>query len=190
MRGVYTYHRAKRNLLAAIAKGVPVGILYCLNSTNIDCIPDFIEEWADRGTLGILFTAYAPMEGRDSYLSINDAQRDKSVSILMQMKKEFGRLVVNTEKMIELIRATYGKQLARNCPMNILNERGNVLSFHMCQDGSIRLPCALGRDADCLHCRSVTKMALYAGLVLRDKRSLLAAFRMYHSKSHRARESN
>jgi sulfatase maturation enzyme AslB (radical SAM superfamily) len=190
LRGINTYNKAKKNVLAAITKGIPLGILYCINSTNIDCIPDFIKEWAGKGTLGILFTAYAPLDGRDSYLSIADDQRDKIVSLLMRMKKKYGRLVVNTEKMIELIRAKYGEQLARNCPMNVLNEEGNALSFHMCQDGSIRLPCALGREANCLECRSVTKMALYAGLVLRDKKSLLAAFRMYHSKSHREKINN
>lgn len=190
LRGVDSYNKTRNNVLSAIEKKVPIGILYCINSTNIDCIPDFLGEWADKKTLGILFTAYAPLDGRDSYLSITDDQRDKIVSLLMLMKKKYGRLVVNTEMMVELFRAQYGEQLARNCPMNVLNEHGNALSLHMCQDGSIRLPCALGKDADCLQCRSVTKMALYAGLVLRDKRSLLAAFRMYHSKSHRAQESN
>ena len=186
LRGADTYNKTKNNVLSAIEKRVPIGILYCINSINIDCIPDFIEEWANKGSLGILFTAYAPMEGRDSYLSISDNQRDKIVSLLMQMKKKYGRLIVNTETMIELIRAQYGEQLARDCPMNTLNGSGKGgCSLHMCHDGSIRLPCALGKDADCLQCRSVTKIALYAGLVLRDKRSLLAAFRMYHSKSHR-----
>jgi hypothetical protein len=84
--------------------------------------------------------------------------------------------------MIELIRAKYGEELAKNCPMNILNKSGSGgCSLHMCNDGSIRVPCALGRDADCLQCRSVTKIALYAGMILQDKRSLLALFRMYHS---------
>jgi MoaA/NifB/PqqE/SkfB family radical SAM enzyme len=190
LRGVDTYNKTKNNVLSAIEKRVPIGILYCINSINIDCIPDFIEEWANKGSLGILFTAYAPMKGRDSHLSISDNQRDKIVSLLIQMKKEYGRLIVNTEIMIELIRAQYGAQLSHNCPMNVLNKQGDALSLHMCHDGSIRLPCALGKDADCLQCRSVTKIALYAGLVLRDKRSLLAAFRMYHSKSHRTQESS
>lgn len=186
LRGVNTYNKTKKNVLSALTKGVPVGILYCVNATNIDCIPDFLEEWADKNTIGIVFTAYAPLQGRDSYLSLTDGQRDRAVSLLLRMKKQYGRAIVNTETMIELIRAQYGEELAHNCPMDVLNEQGNVLSLHMCNDGSIRLPCALGRDADCLQCRSVTKMALYAGLVLRDKRSLLASFRMYHSKSHRA----
>jgi hypothetical protein len=134
---------------------------------------------------------YAPLKGRDSYLTLSDGQRDRAVSLLLQMKKQYGRVIVNTETMIELIRDQYGEELSHDCPMNLLNRRGSGgYSLHMCNDGSIRVPCALGRDANCLQCRSVTKMALYAGLVLRDKRSLLAAFRMYHSKSHRARESS
>jgi sulfatase maturation enzyme AslB (radical SAM superfamily) len=186
LRGVDTYNKTKNNVLSAIAKGVPIAILYCVNSVNIKCIPDFLKEWADKNTIGIVFTAYAPLKGRDSYLSLTDCHRDRVVSVLLQMKKKVGSVIVNTETMIELIRAQYGEQLARDCPMNTLNGSGEGgCSLHMCNDGSIRLPCALGKDADCLQCRSVTKMALYAGLVLRDKRSLLAAFRMYHSKSHR-----
>lgn len=191
LRGVGTYNKTKHNALSALHKGVPVGILYCVNAINIDCIPDFLEEWADKNTIGIVFTAYAPLKGRDSYLSLTDDQRDRAVSLLLKMKKQYGRVIVNTETMIELIRAVYGEELAQDCPMNILNKSGSGgCSLHMCNDGSIRVPCALGRDADCLQCRSVTKIALYAGMVLGDKRSLLASFKMYHSKSHRVHESN
>jgi len=184
LRGANTYDKTKKNVLAAMAKGVPIAILYCVNATNIDCIPDLLAEWADKTIIGIVFTAYAPLKNRDSYLSLTDGQRDRAVSLLLQMKKKYGRFIGNTETMIELIRATYGEEMAHNCPMNVLNEQGNALSLHMCHDGSIRLPCALGGDADCLQCRSITKLALYAGMVLRDKRSLLAAFRMYHSKPY------
>lgn len=191
LRGVDTYNRTKHNVLSAIARGVPIAILYCVNATNIDCIPDFLEEWADKNTIGIVFTVYAPLINRDSYLTLTDDQRDRAVAVLLQVKKKHGRVIVNTETMIELLRAQYGEELSYDCPMNILNRRGRgVYSLHMCNDGSIRVPCALGMDADCLQCRSVTKMALYAGMSLRDKKSLLAAFRMYHSKSHRPKESN
>lgn len=190
MRGVNTYNKTRENVLAAIAKGVPIAICYCVNAVNIDCIPHLLAEWADKRIIGIVFTAYAPLMNRDSYLSLTDSQRDKAVSLLLQMKKKYGRFIGNTETMIELIRAQYGAELAQDCPMNILNRSGRGgCSIHMCNDGSIRVPCALGRDADCLQCRSVTKMALYAGMVLRDKRSLLASFRMYHSKPYGEQKS-
>ena len=190
LRGANTYDKTKKNVLAAMAKGVPMAILYCVNATNIDCIPDFLEEWADKNTIGIVFTAYAPLTNRDSYLSLSDGQRDRAVSLLLRMKKKYGKAIVNTETMIELIRAKYGEAMTQDCPMNVCNEQGKPMSIHMCNDGSIRVPCALGRDADCLQCRSVTKVALYAGMTLRDKRSMVAAFRMYHSKSHREQENN
>lgn len=190
LRGADTYNKTKKNVLVAVTKGVPIAILYCLNSLNIDCIPDFLAEWADMNTIGIVFTAYAPLTNRDSYLSLTDGQRDRAVSLLLRVKKKYGRVIVNTETMIELIRAAYGEEMAQDCPMNVCNKQGRVYSLHMCNNGSIRVPCALGRDADCIHCRSVTKLALYAGMVLRDKRSLLAAFIMYHSKSHRVQECN
>jgi sulfatase maturation enzyme AslB (radical SAM superfamily) len=185
LRGVNTYAKAKKNVFSAIAKRVPIAILYCLNSINIDCIPDFLAEWADMNIIGIVFTAYAPLTNRDSYLSLADGQRDRAVSLLLKMKEKYGRFIGNTEIMIELIRATYGEEMAQDCPMNILNRSGRGgCSLHMCNDGSIRVPCALGRDANCLECRSITKLSLYAGVTLRDKRSLVAAFRMYHSKPY------
>jgi sulfatase maturation enzyme AslB (radical SAM superfamily) len=42
LRGVGTYDKAKKNILAAMAKGAPIAILYCLNSVNIECTPDFL----------------------------------------------------------------------------------------------------------------------------------------------------
>jgi Fe-coproporphyrin III synthase len=185
LRGTGTYSKTKNNILTALKKGVPIAILFCLNSINIDCIPNFMAEWADKNLIGMVFTAYAPLINRNSYLSLDNGQRDRAVSLLLEMKKRYGKFIGNTEKMMELLCAAYGEDLARDCPMNILNRSGRGgCSLHMCNDGSIRVPCALGRDADCLQCRSVTKMALYAGLVLRDKRSLVAAFRMYHSKPY------
>ena len=182
LRGVNAYDRSKKNILAAIKKGIRIFILYCINAINIDCIPDLLEEWRDTGLSGIAITAYTPIIGKPSYLALNDGQRDKAVSLLTRMKKKHGKLICNSEVMIELIRAKYGEDLAQNCPMDVLNKQGGACSFHMCNDGNIRLSCAFGKDADHLQCRSITKVALYAGGILRDRQSLMASLRMYHSK--------
>jgi len=184
LRGVNSYEKSKRNILSAIAQGTWVGILYCLNATNIDCIPLFLKEWSNVKSIEIGFTVYTPLIGKPSYLTLSDRQREKIVSILTRMKKRYEKLIYNTEAMIELIHAKYGEDLARNCPMNIFNIRGKVYALHMCNDGTVRVPCALGKDADHVHCRSITKVALYAGKVLRDRESLWALLRMYHSKPH------
>jgi sulfatase maturation enzyme AslB (radical SAM superfamily) len=184
LRGVNAYNRSKKNILSAIAEGVSVGILYCLNAVNIDCVADFLEEWAEVKPIIIGFTVYTPIVGKPSSLTLNDGQREKIVSLLARMKKKYGQLIYNTEAMIELIHVKYGKELAQHCPMNVFNRQGKVYSLHMCNDGNIRFPCAMGEDADHLHCRSITKVALYAAKVLRDKDSLRALLRMYHSKPH------
>jgi sulfatase maturation enzyme AslB (radical SAM superfamily) len=184
LRGVNAYNRSKNNILSAIAKGVSVGILYCLNAVNIDCVTDFLEEWAEIKPLTIGFTAYTPLIGKPSYLTLSDRQRDKIVSLLVRMKKRYGKLIYNTEAMIELIHVKYGEALVEHCPMNVFNRQEKVYSLHMCNNGTIRFPCALGKNADHLHCRSITKLALYAAKVLRDKDSLRALLRMYHSKPH------
>lgn len=183
LRGADIYDKIKRNIIFAISKEIPVAILYCINPSNIDCISDFLEEWADKGTIGIVFTVYAPIRGK-ILQGLNSMQRDKVVSLLLEMKKKYKKLIWNTETMIELLRDKYGKVLAKNCLMNVFNRKARIYSIHMCNDSFIRVPCALGRYADCLHCRSVTKLALYSAIVLRDRRSLLSLLGMYHSKPH------
>jgi hypothetical protein len=84
--------------------------------------------------------------------------------------------------MIDLIHSRHDDTLARTCLMNRNHPEGRVHSLHLRNDGSIQTPCALGPEADCRRCRSVTHVALHAGQVLRDKQSLLALFRMYHAK--------
>lgn len=184
LRGVNAYNRSKENILAAIEKGVSVGILYCLNAINIDCVTDFLKEWAEVKSIVIGFSVYTPLFGKPSYLTLSGGQREKIVSLLARMKKKYGKLIYNTEAMIELIHIKYGEELAQHCPMNVLHRRGKVYSLHMCNNGTVRFPCALGENADHLHCRSITKIALYAAKVLRDKDSLKALLRMYHSKPH------
>jgi sulfatase maturation enzyme AslB (radical SAM superfamily) len=182
IRGVNVYNKIKKNILSAKAKDIRIFLLYCINAINIDCIPDFLKEWGHiSGLSGIGFTAYTPILGKPSYLTLSDRQRDSVVSVLTRMKKRYGKLICNTEVMIELIRAKYGEELAHHCQMNVFNTR-NVNSLHLCNDGSVRVPCALGKGADHVHCRSITKVALYAGKVLRDRDSVRTLLRMYHSK--------
>ena len=189
IRGDNIYNTIKGNILSAVSRKIPIAILYCINSMNINCIPDFLEEWSDKGTLPIIFTVYAPIIQRPAYLRLSDNEQNIAASLLLRMKKKYGLLIGNTQMMIELIRTKHTNTLANGCPMNIFNEKTRVYSIHMCNDGSIRQPCAFGRFADCLHCRSITKLALYAGLILRDKRSLFTLLGMYHSKPHTGKES-
>ncbi|MFC1485196.1 hypothetical protein ACFL5N_01945 [bacterium] len=184
IRGRGTYKRAKANILDAISKGIPVSLLYCINSINIDCIPSFMKEWKDKKFEAIAFTVWVPIKNRNDYLALNNRQRDQIVSLLLKLKKEYKQLIYNTELMIELIRGKYGKSITDNCPMNVLNKKSRVHCVHLCNNGFVRIPCSLGEDADCLECRSVTTMGLYAGKVLNDKKSLIALFRMYHAKPH------
>lgn len=177
------YDLIKKNIIQASKKGTPVALLYCLNALNIDCVSDFLEEWAESGIIGIVFTVYVSIKGKGHAICLNDKKRDSIVDVLMKMKDKYNKLIVNTPAMIELIRSKYDGVLAQSCPMNAFNK--DATSIHMCNDGTIRLPCALGSGAHHLGCRSVTKVALYAGKYLNDKSSYLSLLRMYHSKSHK-----
>jgi len=178
------YQKTKENISDAVSRNIPIALIYCINAMNIDCIPAFMEEWTKMGLIGMVFTTYVPLRGKDPELTLTDEQRDKIVALLLEMKKKYTTFIGNTELMIELIRGKYSEELAKNCPMNILNKNVKPFSLHMCNDGSIRVPCAFGMGAEHLHCRSITKVALYAGKVLRDRKSFLALFRMYHSKPY------
>lgn len=184
IRGQGVYDRLKHNVMIAVNQGIPIAFLYCINALNIDCIPDFLDEWAFTKHIGIVFTVYVPLKGKPNDLGINNEQRKKIVSLLMKMKDKHGEAICNTKLMIKLIGTEYGKELMENCPMNVFNRCGRVHCLHMCNDGTIRIPCAIGTDADHFECRSVTKLALYAGTVLRDRKSFLSLLRMYLSKPH------
>lgn len=186
LRGHGTYKNAKQHVLEALAKNIPVGLIYCLNKTNIQCVENFVEEWKDTNIDGIVFTAIVPIQNKTYPLCLDSSDRDQAVMILLELKKKYPALIYNTEVMIELLRSEHGKEMAKNCLMNVSNNNARVNSIHLCNDGSIRKPCALGCDANCEECRSITHVALYAGRILRDKKSVLALFGMYHTKTHRS----
>lgn len=184
LRGDGVYSKIRKNIHSAIKKRIPVSLLYCLNAINIGCIPEFLEEWNKTKIDGVVLTMYTPLKGKPSYLILNDEQREKTVSLLLRLKKKYGALIYNSELMIELLRAKYGEELAKNCPMNVFNENRKTYCLHMCNDGNIRIPCAIGKDSSHLYCRSVTKVALYAGKVLKDKESFFSLIKMYLSSPH------
>ncbi len=187
IRGQGVYEKAKANALNAIRRGTPMAIIYCVNSMNIDCIPEFVEEWSETPINGVIFTYYAPMKNKHSELIVKDKQKYVLVSMLNELKMRYKKFIYNSPLMIEMLKPKYNKVLAQNCPMNIHNKNGRCHSIHMNHDGSIRKPCALGPYADCFQCRSITKMAIYTGIYKRDKESLDTLFELYHTKKHKAR---
>lgn len=188
IRGAGVYDKIKKNALSAMDRKIPILLLYCLNAININCISEFLEEWSKTKIDDVVFTMYTPLKGKSSYLILSDEQREKTVSLLLHLKKRYGKLISNSKLMIELLRAKYGEELAQNCPMNIFNKNRITYCLHMRNDGSIRIPCAIGNNSSHLYCRSVTKVALYAGMVLRDKESFLSLARNYHSAPHIKKE--
>jgi MoaA/NifB/PqqE/SkfB family radical SAM enzyme len=188
LRGANVYEVIKENVIDAIKRKMPVSILYCINALNIDAIPAFLEEWNNKGLIGIVFTVYTAIQGKDPKLTLNDKDMERIAHLLKDIKKKYGKLIVNTDLMIDLIRPSYSKDMGDNCPMDMLNKKQeNILSLHLCNNGEIRSPCALG-SACALgkknghdNCRSVTKLALYAGKLLKDKASFYALVRMYLS---------
>jgi sulfatase maturation enzyme AslB (radical SAM superfamily) len=182
VRGYKTYRKTKANVQQAVRTGTPVGLIYCLNAYNNECVPDFLHEWFDSGIRGVVFTMTAPIRGKTAEVDLTDAQREALVDRLLEQKQIYGDFIHNSETMIRLLHPQYDEVLAQNCMMNRHNTAQRVHSIHMRNDGSLQTPCALGPDVDCLKCRSITHVALFAAKYLRDPESLLALFRMYHAK--------
>ncbi len=181
LRGKDIYNKIKYNIQTALKEDLPLALLFCINAYNMDSIPDFLEEWADQNLLGIGFTVYTPMRNKYSYLTQTTEQKYTMIETLQKMKKKYGDLIFNSDKMIELLDPKYGEELAKECPMNLYNKKSRVYCFHLCNDGTIRIPCSIGRDASHIDCRSITKIALYAGTILKDKKSYRSLLRMYLS---------
>lgn len=190
LRGKEIYNKIKDNIQTALNNDVPLGLLYCINAYNIDVIPDFLEEWADQNLLGFCFTVYTPLRNKNSYLTPTDEQRYAMINILQEMKKKYGDLIINSDKMIELLDPKYGEELAKECPMNLFNTKSRVYCLHLCNDGTIRIPCSLGHDASHVECRSITKIGLYAGTILNDRKSYRSLLRMYLSNYHNRKKKN
>lgn len=186
IRGAGVYEKARTNVLDAIARGIRVGLLYTINSWNLDSLPHFLEEWAGKGLTGVAFTMYTPLAGKAADLELTDADRIRAVEVLREAKQRHGELIFNSPTMIELLHPKFDEEMAANCSMNVLHTKGKVCSLHLTNDGAVRVPCAIGQEADHLKCRSITKVAMYAGTVLHDKASYLSLMQMYLTRSQSA----
>ncbi len=184
LRGKNVYKKIKENIREGVANGLDISINYCINAINIDCIPDFMEEWKDSGVNKIYFTMYVPEVNDDSGLELSYEQMDSVVPLLTQLKDKYP-IIGNSYKMIELLRSKYGKELTENCQMNVnlSTERNSVNTLHLSNDGTIKSPCTFGSDEICDKCRSITHVALYAAKVLRDRDSLYMLLNGYHKVS-------
>jgi MoaA/NifB/PqqE/SkfB family radical SAM enzyme len=186
IRGAGVYEKAKTNILDAISRGIRVGLLYTINSWNLDSLPVFLDEWAGKGLTGVAFTMYTPLAGKVEDLALTDADRIRSVSVLREAKQRHTDLIFNSPTMIELLHPKYDEDMAESCSMNVLSTKVKNCSLHLTNDGTIRVPCAIGQEADHLKCRSITKVAMYAGTVLHDKASYLSLMQMYLTRSQSA----
>ena len=185
LRGANFYDIVKCNVNDAITRNIPVGIVYCINALNIEAIPYFLEEWKNTELIGISFMVYVRMGAKYPELTLTDSHKERIADLLKDMKKKYGKLIVNTDLMIELIRPAYSKEMEDKCPMDMLNKNKEIiLSLHLCNNGEIRIPCALGSSTSHYNCRNITKLALYAGKILKDKKSFYTLVRMYLSSYH------
>jgi MoaA/NifB/PqqE/SkfB family radical SAM enzyme len=184
MRGKNVYKKIKKNIKEGLAKGIDISINFCINSQNISCIPDFLEEWHKTGINKIYFTMYVPEKDDTSGLELSNKQMEESSLLLMEMKKKYS-IVGNSYKMIELLHPKYSKELAENCFMNVnlSSESKSVTTLHLAYDGTIKTPCTYGTDETCEKCRSITHVALYASKVLKDRESLYMLLDGYHKTS-------
>ena len=185
IKGVNCYDQVKENIRKAIKKNMSVAICYCINRLNIECIPEFLEEWADKGLSGIFFTLYTRIKGRNPEINLSYEDRCNIESLLEKMKKKFYNLIINSEKMIELLHPKYDQELADKCPMNILNKNNTRYCLHLCNNGMVRIPCALGKNASHNECRNLGKMALLTGKIFKDKQSFFSLLTLFNSKYNR-----
>lgn len=88
IRGKGVYSLLRQNAFNAIKNGIPVAVIYCINALNIDCISGFLDEWHDKGLIGVVFTMYTPIEDNQSSLVLNETQTRRVVGILKKMKQK------------------------------------------------------------------------------------------------------
>lgn len=185
IRGERSYQKTKKNILNALQKEIPIYILYCINSKNINDIDFFLKEWGNENINKIVFTIYVPEYNDISGLELSNQQM-RIVSNKLKFLKDKYPIIDNSNLMLELIKPEYGYLFEEYCPMNInhaskkYSVRGSCI--HLLNNGKLRTPCSFGSKANCNKCRSVTMVALYSATKLGDGDALRGLFNACHPR--------
>ena len=160
---VKTYDRVRSH---ANRNDLRVFVSFCVTKPTIDLIPQVLEEWAKTAVQGVYFEFYTPMRGDDLRLWVDWENRDRVISQLLTFKKTHGDFIANTRQELMLQKSDNFRAIVDNCPFHLIGASFDPM-------GRMKLPCAVGPEADCSRCGCI--LPAFAQ-ILSKRRHMIQAF--------------
>jgi len=169
IRGLNIYDKVKKH---ANRDDIHVNIACVLNKMNCRCIEPLLEEWSDTKIGGINFDFYTPVRGIKEDLWLDWKDRDKIIDQLLALKKEYGNFILNSKSILNLMKSDKSKKITSNCilPKAVI-----------CLDpmGNRKLPCVIGRKADCEKCGCVVPFQIESVIVKKQIESFQVTKKLF-----------
>ena len=137
------------------------------NRQDLDVIVSFcITRKNDTKIRGVFFEFHTPRMGESKELWLDWPERDYVLDTLLALKKIYGDFIYNTFQMLELMESQPLQKILSDCPFDYVGLSLDPL-------GHIKLPCALGVEADCKRCGCI--LPIFSS-ILYKRGSLIRAF--------------
>lgn len=167
VRGIDIYDDVKMH---ADREDIRVNIACVINKINQGCIEDLVKEWSDTNVRSIIFDFYTPIEGIGADLWVDWKDRDEIIDRIHALKKQYGKFVLNSKSILELMRPDNAKAFIKNCPLP-----ENAVSLDSM--GNRKSPCILGENADCSRCGCIVPYFVKCGLMDKKLDALISGMR-------------
>ena len=142
------YKKIKRNIMNMNAeRGVTIAC--CLTKQNCGDVEDLVIEWSQvPGVKHMVFDFYTPIESIDDDLWPGWEMRDRTIDVLLEMKKLYGDFLVTPARTFRMMKSENAAAVTENC----LFEK-KATSF--APNGEAKPKCMLGEKSDCTRCGCV-----------------------------------
>src|SRR5262249_9708378 len=153
------YKRAMKNVEEH--PNLQVTIAYMITKQNVQCIEQAVVDWARAGAAHMTFDFYTPIETIEDDLWLPFAERDRTLDLLIELKRIYGDFFIIPERTFRLMKADVSKTVTDNC---LFAKK----SFSFGPQGELKEKCMMGPKADCDRCGCVVPFYM-ASLTHRER---------------------
>lgn len=143
IRGNGTYNRIKENI--SQREDLRINLACMLSRLNYQSVEAIVKEWSETSVRGVYFGFYSQTKTEPvSDLRMEPKLRDETIGVIKSLKKDYGKFILPTDRMLDLMRSQNRSKVTSNCLFNDL-----IVSLG--PDG-VRKKCPVGEEADCAEC--------------------------------------
>jgi Fe-coproporphyrin III synthase len=169
VRGLKIYDKVKEH---ANRDDIHINIACVLNKKNYHSIEPLLKEWRDTKIGGINFDFYTPIKGIKEDLWLSWEERDKVIEKLLILKKKYGNFILNSRSVLESMKSKNSKHITSNCKLPQA-----VISLDPV--GNRKLPCVLGKKADCSRCGCVVPFQVESIVIKKQIESFIVTKKLF-----------